>query len=43
MEYTAIALPRFSLGKLSAIIDMVQGLKAASPTPTLIRSRNNCR
>ena len=38
----AMGLARFSLGKLSEIMDMVHGLNVASPTPMLMRARNMC-
>ena len=38
-----MGLPRLSLGKLSEIMEMAQGLSVASPMPTLMRARNRCR
>ncbi len=41
--YTAMGLPRRAGGKLSAMMDMVHGLRVASPTPMLMRARNMCQ
>ena len=41
IEYTAMGLPRRSGGKLSAIIEVAQGLSVASPIPTVMRATNN--
>ena len=36
-----MALPNFSLEKLSLMMEYAQGLRAASPTPTDMRNRNS--